>query len=176
MFFLTLGMTYRDLFRLLIKLFGFFSLLIIGFYILPILILALKYYNFNEDMSFLPLSVFLVVCFIFYFLIVKTNKIIDLFSLDKGFDNEKIELTYLNVKNTIRISLLLFGIGIIILNLREFYRYSVWLFRSDSRIDEYFQTNLELAVFYGINFLLGIIVLLKLRYFSSKLENLLSKE
>jgi uncharacterized protein with PQ loop repeat len=109
-------------------------------------------------------------------LIVKTNKIIDLFSLDKGFDNEKIELTYLNVKNTIRISLLLFGIGIIILNLREFYRYSVWLFRSDSRIDEYFQTNLELAVFYGINFLLGIIVLLKLRYFSSKLENLLSKE
>jgi hypothetical protein len=109
-------------------------------------------------------------------LIFKTNKIIDLFSLDKGFDNEKFESTYLNLKIIIRISVLLFGIGIIIFNVRDFYIYLMRLFRSDLTIDEYFQINLELAVFYGINFLLGMVLLLKLRYFSSKLEMLLSKE
>lgn len=169
-------MTYRDLFRLLIKLFGFFSLLIIGFYILPILFLGLKYYDFNQELYFLPFSVLIIVCLILYFLIFKTNKIIDVFSLDKGFDNEKIELTYLNVKMIIRISVLLFGIGIIVFNARDFYIYLMRLFRSDLTIDEYFQTNLELAVFYGINFLLGMVLLLKLHYFSSKLEMLLIKE
>ena len=73
-------MTFRDLFRFLIRLFSLNLLIILFFWFIPVGFLALKYYDFNDDLSFIPISIGLILFVIFYFLIYKTDQVILLFN------------------------------------------------------------------------------------------------
>jgi hypothetical protein len=66
-------MTIRDLFRFLIRLFSLYLLIILFFWYIPFIFLALKYFDFNENLSFIPISIGLILFIIFYFLIYKTD-------------------------------------------------------------------------------------------------------
>lgn len=109
-------MTNRDFFRILIKIIGLYFFIQIIFGVLPSQISFLNY-----DAGFgIFFSIFVIVSLIlavFYFLIRYPEKIIDLFKLDKNFDNEKISVNNFNAKNIITISVFIIGIFLFIENI-----------------------------------------------------------
>ena len=85
----------KDFFRILIKLIGLYFFIQVIFSVLPSQISLL---GFDTDLSqkifsiIYFLAIILVSILILYFLIRFPDKIINLFKLDKGFDNEMISI------------------------------------------------------------------------------------
>ena len=88
-------MTKRDLFRILIKIFGFYSGIITLFSIVPGYVSTLP----NDFIPMLFLFVFGMIflsLLLVYVLIFKTDFIIDKLKLDQGFDEDRIQFENLN--------------------------------------------------------------------------------
>jgi hypothetical protein len=102
-------MTKRDFFRLVIKLIALNSI------IASFLAVASQFLNLHLDSNLLldifgigVLSIIFLTLFI-YLIISFTDKIIDFFKLDKGFDNDKIEIN--SFSNVLIIKLIIIFIG-----------------------------------------------------------------
>jgi hypothetical protein len=168
-------MTIRDLFRFLIRLFSLYLLIILFFWYIPFIFLALKYFDFNENLSFIPISIGLILFIIFYFLIYKTDQLILIFKLDKDFENKQFKLSYLNAKRILKLSLIVVGSALILLNFSGFLSQLIMLFEQSAKneINEFQTYGIETTTIKGINLLLGIMVLLRLNYFTKKIESLI---
>ena len=92
----------KDFFRILIKLIGLYFFIQVIFSVLPSQISLL---GFDTDLSqkifsiIYFLAIILVSILILYFLIRFPDKIINLFKLDKGFDDDKIDFQNFNNSN-----------------------------------------------------------------------------
>jgi hypothetical protein len=167
-------MTFRDLFRFLIRLFSLYLLIILFFWFIPVGFLALKYYDFNENLSFIPISIGLILFIIFYLLIYKTDQLILLFKLDKGFENKQFKLSYLNAKRILKISLIIVGLALILFNFSGFLSQLILMIKqSPTEVDEFQTFTIETIIIKGINLLVGILLLLRLNYLSKKIESLI---
>lgn len=101
-------MTKRDFFRLLIKIFTLYSVIISTFTLFPQLVLL------NQMLDNITLGLIFVGCVLlvvaFSFLLIKyTDHIIDFLKLDKGFDEETIVLGNLNNQAIFKIAIILIG-------------------------------------------------------------------
>ena len=112
-------MTKRDLFRILIKIIGLYSLISTIFTSIPI---NLSYLNLGIDLTtfllIFGLPTFMV--FIYILLILKTDKLIDILKVDKGFDDEKIQITNFSAVNLLNLGLILISGLMIVDNLPIF--------------------------------------------------------
>lgn len=123
-------MTKRDFFRIIIKLFGLYSLILTVFSYIPT---NISYVT----IAFEPLTilwifgatVFVVLTYIF--LILKTDKIIDLLKIDKGFDDERIELGNFNNESIFKFALLFIGGLLIVDYVPNFLQYTYLAFKSE---------------------------------------------
>lgn len=110
----------RDFFRILIKIVGLYFFIQIIFSVIPSQISFLGFdSDFSQKIGTL-IYIFIIVLIsiaILYFLIRFPDKIIDLFKLDKGFENDKISITNFNSKNILVIGLFIIGGFLIIENL-----------------------------------------------------------
>lgn len=112
-------MTNRDFFKILIKVIGLYFFIQILFTFLPSQIGFISFdIDFNQRIVSIIYLIFIILMTvgILYFLIRHPEKIIDLFQLDKNFDNESISINNFNAKNILNISLFIIGGFLIIEN------------------------------------------------------------
>lgn len=168
-------MTFRDLFRFLIRLLSLYLLIILFFWFIPVGFLALKYYDFNDDLSFIPISIGLILFVIFYFLIYKTDHVILFFRLDKSFENKQFKLSYLNAKRILKLSLIIVGSALILFNFSGFLSQLILMIKLSptEEINEFQTFTIETITIKGINLLVGILLLLRLNYLTKKIERLI---
>ena len=109
-------MTKKDLFRLIIKIFGLYSLVTTLFGIVPANISLLA----QESGVFIILAIIgltILILSLFVVLIFKSDFIIDKLKLDKGFDDDIIDFPKFNDINILKISLILIGAYLMIDNI-----------------------------------------------------------
>src|SRR5690606_14048048 len=120
-------MTKRDFFRIIIKIFGLYSLILTVFNVLPT---SIGYIT-----DFVPTTLLwifgsmVLIILMFSFLIFKTDKIINLLKLDKGFDDERIELGNFNNKKILQFALILIGGFLFLGHLPDFLQYCFLAFK-----------------------------------------------
>ena len=123
-------MTKKDFFRILIKLFGVYSLIISVFTILPAQLTAVAYDLGAPGFIFIAIT-FIIICFIFIVLIKNPDKIIKWLHLDKGFDDDYINFRYLNNISIIKLTILIVGGFLIVDNIAPLFSYSYHAFKAD---------------------------------------------
>jgi hypothetical protein len=111
-------MTKRDFFRLLIKLFGLYSMIYSTFYILPSSFHL--YYGTPLSGIIYIIVVLLTIILLFSLLIFKTDAVINLLKLDKGYDSDTIEISNFNPLSIVMLASLIFGGIILIRNIPSF--------------------------------------------------------
>jgi hypothetical protein len=105
-------MTKKDLFRIIIKIFGLYFLIIALFSILPRSISVLFYPYYSEVTIYTIIQIIgiiLVIIVLYIFLILKTDKIVELLRLGKGFDDDMINIGELSVNKIVIISSVIIG-------------------------------------------------------------------
>jgi hypothetical protein len=115
----------KDFFRLVLKLFGLYSLVIWLFTILPnnLPFLFLSSGS-GVDFDWLPIVWLVVVTslliILFFFLTFRPDFLIEKLKLDKGFDSDTINFQSLNAKNILNVGIILIGGLIVLLSLPPF--------------------------------------------------------
>ena len=167
-------MTKRDFFRTIIKLFGLYALILTVFTFIP---QNISYVAFEFDFIVLLwiIGVAIFIVLIYIFLILKTDPIIDLLKIDKGFDDERIELGNFNNKALIKLALILIGAFLIISYTPEFLQYCYLAFKD--QVSPKGLNSIELFTFgrtidyfnwviSGMNILVGFLLLTNYKYLS----------
>lgn len=160
-------MTKRDFFRIVIKLFGLYSLILTVFNYIPS---NIAYITIDFDLMTL-LWIFgasSLVVLIYVFLILKTDRIINLLKIDQGFDDDRIEFGNFDSYKIFKFSLIVIGGFMIIDYLPNFLQYTYLAFKSkvSSTGLNYFEElgfgktidyfNWSIA---GLNIVIGIIII-----------------
>jgi hypothetical protein len=123
-------MTKRDFFRIIIKLFGLYALILTVFTYIP---RNISYVTFQFEPIVL-LWIFgasVLIILIYVLLIRKTDLIINLLKLDKGFDDDRIEFGNFNSQKIIQLALILIGGFMIIDYLPDFLQYTYLAFKKE---------------------------------------------
>ncbi|MGE0078986.1 MAG: hypothetical protein AB7S48_14090 [Bacteroidales bacterium] len=155
-------MTKKDLFRLIIKVFGLYSTISSIFYFVPnYTVLILREPDFL-GIVWLILALTIIII-LFLFLIFKPDSIIKAFRLDKGFDENRIEFQNFGAENIVKLAIVLFAGMIIINNIPTFLSnayFSIKLFVQQNRFDTSFRENdyIHLATS-GISMFIGYLLL-----------------
>lgn len=144
-------MTKRDLFRILIKVFGLYSGILTIFTVIPSNTVNLVY-QFDTLLLLVILSAVLVSLGLFITLIFKTDAIIRLFKLDTGFDDEKIDLGSLTNQSILKLAVVIIGGFLIIDNVPDVLYYTVAEFRN--RVNQF--ENTAFSVNY-VNWIISVI-------------------
>ncbi|PUB34393.1 hypothetical protein C8J95_10257 [Elizabethkingia sp. YR214] len=116
-------MTYKDFFRVLIKIVGLYFFIQTLFSFLPSQI-SIAFLN-SDSLEIIGALLYIIliifICFgILYFLIKNPDKIIDLFKLDKNFDNESFNIQNISSRNLITVGLFIIGGYLVISNITRF--------------------------------------------------------
>lgn len=166
-------MTKRDFFRLVIKLFGVYQFFIIMFSLFP----NNLSFIFRDGISFgtgvLPLIIStLFILSVFYFMIKNPDKIINLFKLDKGFDDEKITLDNFNSNSVLQIGFVFVGLFLIIDNISNFVSFLITYFKLSNSNPEMLNAvqDAQGLIFSGINVLIGFLFLIFRKEIAEKFE------
>ncbi len=160
-------MTKRDFFRIIIKIFGLYSVVAALFFYLP------KSLPFLINLQFDPKEIILLIVsagfpvFLFILLLYNTDRVIKLFKLEKGFDTETINFADLNARQLILFSCILIGGLMILDNLTNFIGASLAGFADLVRpkypiSDEPFDTGVNYFpnwLHTGLNILIGYLLI-----------------
>lgn len=111
-------MTKKDLFRIIIKLFGLYWLISTVFSLGQVVYVS----TYNAGWMGVIYSVVMlsILIFLFFVLVFKTDTIIDFLKLDKGFDEDRIEFQNFNVENILMLAVILIGATMILDNIATF--------------------------------------------------------
>ena len=177
-------MTKRDFFRIIIRLFALYLLLLTVFNFIPTNVSYLTY-----DFTVWPILIILgsavLMMLLFIFLLRKSDAVIDVLKLDKAFDDERIEFGNLGSLEIVKIALIFIGGFMILDHLPEFLHYCYLGFKKEisstglspfeapglSEYWDYFRWFVS-----GINLLVGYLVLSNLGRLSGFLVNLKTKQ
>ena len=108
-------MTKRDFFRVIIKLFGLYTIIVTVFNVLPTHVQMVAFDYLDPFVILWALLVLIVTVLIFVWLIFKTDKLIDWLRLDRGFDDERINFESFNGVNIVKFAAIIIG-GFLILD------------------------------------------------------------
>lgn len=123
-------MTKRDFFRIVIRLFALYLLLLTVFNFIPTNVSYLTYeFAIWPILIILGSAVFMILLFIF--LLQKSDTVIDVLKLDKGFDDERIEFGNLGSLEIVKIALIFIGGFMILDHLPEFLHYCYLGFKKE---------------------------------------------
>jgi hypothetical protein len=122
-------MTKRDFFRIIIRLFGLYSLILTVFNYIPTN-LSYVAFQFEPIVLLWIFGASTLVVLIYILLIRKTDLIIDFLKIDKGFDDEQIVFGNFNDKKITQFVLILIGGFLIIDYLPEFLQYTYLAFKN----------------------------------------------
>ena len=165
-------MTKKDFFILIIKLFGLLSIVTSLFSVLPGNI-SFALTDIDAFTLMWVILTVLIVIGLFTLLIFKSAKIVQILQLDKGFDDERIELGNLKSADIIKIGTFIIG-GILILNnIPVFLSHTLFAFKGNV-VGQTYETNGKFYwVVSGLNILLGYLLITNYSFVAKilKLEN-----
>ena len=123
-------MTKRDFFILIIKVFGLLSVVTTLFSALPS---NISFAMMGIDaLSILWIAIaIMVVVGLFVALIFKADKVVELLKLDRGFDDDKIEIGSLEPADIIKIGTFIIGGLLILDNIPAFLSHTLFAFKGD---------------------------------------------
>ena len=123
-------MTQTDFFRLIIKLFGLYSLILVVFGLIP---QNFAYFNLESGLLAVGwgLLIVLIPVTIFIFLLFRTDLIIRVLRLDQGFDEDRIELGNFNSRKLAQFAILLLGGYLMVCNIPDFLVYTFLAFKKE---------------------------------------------
>jgi hypothetical protein len=107
-------MTKKDLFVVIIKIFGLYWFILTIFGVLPHVIQSFAF-GFDLNMILVVIASLLISVGLLLILLFRTNSIVNFLKLDKGFDNENIQLGNLDNEGILKLAILLIG-GFLILD------------------------------------------------------------
>ena len=151
-------MTKRDFFRLLIKIFGLYSLIIAVFNILPQNLSFVLTYPVVESLVFLSV-ILMVLVLLLVFLIFKSDLIINWFKLDKGFDDERIEFGKIRSYTIVMVSVIIIGGIMLVENIPSFISNLYYTFKSDISGNEISDDSYIILGTSFFNLLMGYLLL-----------------
>jgi hypothetical protein len=164
-------MTKKDLFRLIIKIFGLYSVITIIFSVFPSNVgLVISQIDF-VGIVWIVFSLIAIILF-FTLLIYKPDKIISWLKLDKGFDEDKIEFQNFNNSNILKLAIIVIGGIILIQNIPAFLSHTLFAFKSSAGNglnDNMFKFGLRDYIHWTTSFLniiLGYLMLTNYSYVS----------
>lgn len=160
-------MTKRDFFILLIKVFGLYSVVITLFSVpghLPFVM------GIDTYVIILIAVTVLVAIGLFVVLIFKSDKIVTLLKLDRGFDEDKIELGNLKPSNIIKMATFIIGGLLILDNLPSFLIYSFFAFRSHMTGIASGTPDKFSWIISGLNLIIGFLLLTNYNFVANKLK------
>lgn len=128
-------MTKKDLFRLIIKIFGLYFVISTMLSTLPFYIETLTSLfdlNNHTEYSYYIWMIFnmLFLVFLFVFLIYKTDLIIKWLKLNKGFDEDRIDFQNFNIANILKLAVIVIGGLLLIHNIPIFLSNSWFAFKA----------------------------------------------
>ena len=160
-------MTKRDFFKIIIKLFGLYSATITIFTLIPTnLSYTISSFEIENTVIAILSSIIYAAIAIGFFLLIllKSDKIIDLLKLDKGFDDEIIKFEKFNSLNIMRLAIILIGGIMIVNNFPKVLTFSFYAFRSAAKVsifDNYIIDSRQSFnwIVAGINILVGYLLM-----------------
>lgn len=164
-------MTKRDFFRIIIKLFGLYSLILTVFTWIPSN-LPFFTYGFELVPVLLVLALTLLSFLMFYILIIKTDAIITFLKLDKGFDDPNITIGNISSDKVLMLGIIIVGGLLLIHSLADFFLYSFLAFKKEVQkgsfegiLNDSFGTAADYFSwgFAGINAVLGYVLVTNYR-------------
>jgi len=160
-------MTKRDFFRIIIKFFGLYSLILTVFSFIPSNIsFIIIDFNLMSILWIFGLTTFVILLYVF--LILKTDRLINLLKIDEGFDEEQIVIGNFNNQQYIKFAIIILGGLLIIDFLPTFLQYSFLAFRdkvttSENTLNLFLEFGTPRDYFNwiqaGINTLLGYLLI-----------------
>jgi len=155
-------MTKKDFFVLIIKLFGLFSIITSLFVVLPRNI-SLVLFDFGILALVLVIFILAIIIGLFIFLIFKSHYVVRLLKLEKGFDNEKLELGNLTTSEIVKIAIVIIGGFLIIDNLPLFLNQTINAFYADIQSQSIESSSKFNWFISGLNILIGYLLITNLR-------------
>ncbi len=158
-------MTKRDFFRIIIKLFGLFSLITTIFELIPVnLSYAVSMNGFEPYLILWTIILVVIAIAFFTFILFKTDKIIDILKLDRGFDEEKIHFENFNSTNIVKLAAILIGGMMIINSFPEFLNHAYHAFKSSVGANLFYDETYNEKQYFnwilsGINLIIGYLLL-----------------
>lgn len=157
-------MTKFDLFRIIIRIIAVYYLIISLFTGIPQAIsLLLSYMEFDFAGIAFTLGIILLVIFIFYMLMMRTDKIVKLLKLDKGYDDNFVELGKPSIELVFKSAIVIIGIILIVKNLAPFLTQVANIIRLEFNEElnpviniKHFQNNLIINT---INVIVGLLLI-----------------
>jgi hypothetical protein len=127
-------MTKRDFFRLIIKIFGLYSIITTLFSALPN---NISWAIWQIDLAGILwiIGTVTVVVLLFILLIYKSDKIILWLKLDKGFDNDNIDFQNFNTENILKLAVIIIGGIVLLKNIPVFLSHTIFAFKSSFHTD-----------------------------------------
>ena len=165
-------MTKRDFFRLIIKLFGLYSMILTLFIFLPSNISNVLIYKEEIWFVFIILGSILLAIALFLILLFKTDFIIDKLGLDKGFDDDKIILGEFNNEQIFKFAIILIG-GFLILDYFPnvlFEMINIFKTKSSSNSIYGYEVDYFNFIVGIINIMIGLIFITNYKHISSFLD------
>lgn len=152
-------MTKRDFFRILIKLFGlyiFIEYLFIG------IMANFNFFYIDSEPIVVIASIVVVLVWVGLFLAImfKTDSILDMLSLDKGFEDERIDLGEMKASGLMKIGLIVIGALLVINNIAPMLYHIFYAFKAevnDYNVQSQIDTPLSMLV---MKVILGAILVL----------------
>ena len=151
-------MTKRDFFILLIKTFGLFSVVTSLFSVLPS---NISYAIMDLDavsIIWVLVSVIIVIG-LFVLLVFKSDKVVSLLRLDKGFDDDRIDLGNLNSKGILKLAIIIIAGLLILDNVPGFLSHAFFALKADVNGMNYESTDNFWWAVSGINLIIGFLLL-----------------
>ena len=165
-------MTKRDFFRLIIKLFGLYSMILTLFTFLPSNISNVLIYKEEICFVFIILGSILLAIALFLILLFKTDFIIDKLGLDKGFDDDKIILGEFKNEQIFKFAIILIG-GFLILDYFPnvlFEMINIFKTKSSSNSIYGYEVDYFNFIVGIINIMIGLIFITNYKHISSFLD------
>lgn len=150
-------MTKRDFFILVIKLFGLFSLVTSLFSVLPNNISFALMYMDAFSLAWIAVAVFVVIG-LFVLLVLRPDKVVSLLRLDKGFDDDRIEVGNLKSSDILKLGIFIIGGLLILDNIPAFLSHTLFAFKGDVSGKVYDTEDKFRWALNAINLLLGYLL------------------
>jgi len=171
-------MTKKDFFILIIKLFGLYSIILPLFKLLPNNIIFII-----SDAKSVPMihwistfAILSITITLFILLIFKSHHIVRLLRLDKGFDDDKLELGHLTSSEIVKIAIVIIGGFLIIDNLSIFIHELIDAFYADNQYGWARSGNNSNLFIAGLNILIGLLLITRLNLIIKLLKIKTKKE
>lgn len=162
-------MTKRDFFILILKLFGLYSATT---FIFTVFSYNHIYMSSGFDYTYILMILFniIVIAGLFLLLIFKADKIATFLKLDKGFDEDRIDLSNIKSENLLKIGIFIIGGFLILDNLPIFLKFFLSTFKTEASEIERFPQNNYYFIVSGVKLILGYLLITKYDFVASLLK------